>query len=135
MASTRVIAQSGVADKLISQVKEIVGSLRAGDVQNDKGVSLGALFSEASANNAVRVVKDALANGAELILGDVSNQKAVVQPHLLKNVKPGTTLWDRETFAPGEKAAGVILCSVIDIDTLTIFIDFSPFLCRRGHRR
>ncbi|KAF8869639.1 Aldehyde/histidinol dehydrogenase [Gymnopilus junonius] len=100
MASTRVIAQSGVTDKLISQVKEIAGSLRAGDVQNDKGVSLGALFTEASANNAISAVKDALENGAELILGDVSNRKAVVQPHLLKNVKPGTRLWDKETFAP-----------------------------------
>jgi acyl-CoA reductase-like NAD-dependent aldehyde dehydrogenase len=100
MATARVIVQSGVADKLISEVKELVKSLRAGDVQNDQGVALGALFTEASAKSAIDTVKDAQANGAELILGDASNKGGVVQPHLVKNVKPGMRLWDRETFAP-----------------------------------
>ncbi|KDR72513.1 hypothetical protein GALMADRAFT_252630 [Galerina marginata CBS 339.88] len=100
MATARVIVQSGVADRLISEVKSLSKNLHAGDVLNDESVALGALFTEGSAKNAISVIKDAQANGAELILGDVVSKGAVLQPHLLRNVKPGMQLWDRETFAP-----------------------------------
>lgn len=101
MATTRVIAQSGISEKLLSAVKDIVMTFKAGDVDKDQSVKLGALFNEASAVNAVNMLKDARAKGAEILLGDLTNNGAVIQPHLIGNVKPGTPLWDREVFGPG----------------------------------
>lgn len=101
MATTRVIAQSGISEKLLSAVKDIVGTMKAGDVDQDQSVKLGALFNEASAVNAVNMLKDAEAKGAEILLGDLTNNGAVIQPHLVVNVKPGIPLWDREVFGPG----------------------------------
>ncbi|KAF9561449.1 aldehyde dehydrogenase [Agrocybe pediades] len=100
IASSRVIVQSQVADKLLAVIKGIVSSLKAGDVVHDSSVQMGPLFTEASAENALAMVKDAQANGAELVIGDVTRKGAVIQPHVLKNVKPGTWLWDREVFGP-----------------------------------
>lgn len=101
MATTRVIAQSGISEKLLSAVKDIVQTMKAGDVDKDQSVKLGALFNEASAVNAVKMLKDAQTTGAQIILGDLTNNGAVIQPHLVGNVKPGTPLWDREVFGPG----------------------------------
>ncbi|KAF4617005.1 hypothetical protein D9613_008508 [Agrocybe pediades] len=100
MATSRVIVQSGIADKLIGAIKDIVQPFKAGDVQTAQSVQMGALFSEASADNAISMVKDAQANGAEVILGDLNKNGAVIQPHLVKNVAPGMRLWDREVFGP-----------------------------------
>jgi len=85
----------------LTAIKEITSTLKAGDVVHDASVHMGPLFTEASAINAIAMVKDAQANGAELIVGDLNRNGAVVQPHILKNVKPGTWLWDREVFGPG----------------------------------
>lgn len=100
MATSRVIVQSGIAGNLISAIKNIIQPYKAGDVQSS--ADMGALFSEGSANNAVAMIKEAQADGAEVILGDVNRNGAVIQPHLVKNVAPGMRLWDREVFGPGE---------------------------------
>ena len=101
MSTERVIVQSAVADRLLNEIKKIVQDLKAGDVVNDSSASLGALFTESSAENIVGMIKDAEKDGATVFLGDNSNQSSVVTPHLVKNVKPGMRLWDRETFGPG----------------------------------
>ncbi|KAF8156920.1 Aldehyde/histidinol dehydrogenase [Crassisporium funariophilum] len=100
MSTERVIVQRGIADQLISKVKELVRPLKAGDLTNDPSASLGALFAGSSADNIVAMIRDAKAEGAEVLLGDITKQGPVIQPHLLKNVKPGMRIWDRETFGP-----------------------------------
>ena len=98
MSTERVIVLSAVADRLLNEIQRIVQELRPGD---DSSASLGALFTESSADNVVGMIKDAVKDGATVFLGDISKQSSIVVPHLVKNVKPGMRLWDRETFGPG----------------------------------
>lgn len=100
MSTERVIIQSGVAEQLIAETQNLVNKLRAGDLA-EEGVSLGALFIESAASTIVSMIKDAEAHGAEVVAGDKSCQGTVLGPHIVKNVKPGMRLWDRETFGPG----------------------------------
>jgi acyl-CoA reductase-like NAD-dependent aldehyde dehydrogenase len=99
MSTERVIIQSAIADQLILEIKNLVSQLKAGDL-NEQGVSLGALFAESSADTVITMIKEAEASGAEIVAGDVSRQRSVLAPHLVKNVKPGMRLWDKESFGP-----------------------------------
>lgn len=63
---------------------------------------LGALFSEDSAENVVRLVREAKEAGATVLLGDVARAGSLVQPHIVLGVKPGMSLWEDESFGPGK---------------------------------
>lgn len=109
MSTERVIVQSGIADKLIDSVRELCMSLKAGNPSVDPSARLGALFTEGSAENVLSLVLDAKEAGAEVILGDLKREGAVIQPHLVKNVKPGMKLWERESFGPGQYFCIILL--------------------------
>lgn len=102
MSTERVIVQKGAAQALISRMTELSKTLKAGDPFSDSSVKLSCLFSEGSAENVVSMIKEAKREGAEVIVGDMSRTGAVVQPHLIKDVKPGMRMWDRESFGPGD---------------------------------
>ena len=46
--------------------------------------------------------REAEADGADILLGDGNRKGAVIQPHIITNVKPGMRLWERESFGPRE---------------------------------
>ncbi|KAK7687883.1 hypothetical protein QCA50_009102 [Cerrena zonata] len=100
MSTERVIVQRGAAEKLVSLVKQIAAPIKAGNYADFPKVQLSALFTAASAENVVNMVKEAQADGAEVILGDVKREGNVVQPHIITSVRPGMRLWDRESFGP-----------------------------------
>ena len=50
------------------------------------------------------MVSEAVAEGAQLLNGDLKAEGAFVQPHVVVGAKPGQRLWDQETFGPGENA-------------------------------
>ncbi len=108
MSTERVVVQSGVADKLISEIKTLFEAVRVGDTSVDRSFPVGALFQESSADNIINMIKEAQADGAEVISGDVNRKKSVLVPHLIKNVRPGMRIWDRETFGPGKNIAQTI---------------------------
>ncbi|GLB39348.1 putative aldehyde dehydrogenase [Lyophyllum shimeji] len=102
MSTERVIVQRGVAQPLVAAVRELCAS--------ESLPKLGPLFSEASAENVVRLVKEAVGKGAELVLGDMERRGCVVGPHVLLGVQPGKgmELWERESFGP------VVAFAVVD---------------------
>lgn len=102
MSTERVIVQSGVVEQLISKVKEFAQGLKAGDPTNDSSAHIGALFAESSAANIISMIKEAKEQGAEVVLGDVTHQGTIIQPHLLSKVTLDMRVWKRETFGPGE---------------------------------
>ncbi|KAJ7148632.1 Aldehyde/histidinol dehydrogenase [Mycena crocata] len=109
MSTERVIVQRGAADGLIAQIKTLSASLTASDLKADpKSAKLGPLFTEASAENVVAMLTEAQTAGAEILLGDLQRRGAVMRPHLVKGVKPGMRLWERESFGP------VIAFAVVD---------------------
>lgn len=101
MSTERVIVHESVAEPLISSIKEIVSKLKAGDISTDASCQLGPLFTERSAERIVDVLKKSQEAGAQVLLGDLTRDKAVLQPHILTGVKPGMALWDEESFGPG----------------------------------
>ena len=101
MSTERVIVQRGASEKLVSLVKQTMSSIKAGNFADFPKVQLSALFTAASADNVVAMIKEAQSEGAEVILGDSKREGNVVQPHILTSVKPGMRIWDRESFGPG----------------------------------
>jgi len=108
MSTERVIVQSGIAEQFIDKVKELAQRLKAGDHINDPSSKIGPVFTESSAANIISMIKEAKEQGAEVILGDITRQGTVVQPHLLKNVTRDMRVWKRETFGP------VLVFAVVD---------------------
>ncbi|KAJ7203653.1 Aldehyde/histidinol dehydrogenase [Mycena pura] len=105
MSTERVIVQRGAAEPLIAQMQSLCQSLTAGDPKSSK---IGPLFTEGSAENVVSMISEARKAGAEVLVGDVVRNGAVVRPHIVKGVKPGMRLWERESFGP------VIAVAVVD---------------------
>jgi len=99
MSTERVIVQRSVSKALISAVSALSQGLKAGD-PTDPTVKLPPLFSEASAANVLDMIREAKEAGADLVFGNLQREGSVVQPHLLTGVKPGMTIWDKESFGP-----------------------------------
>ncbi|KAI0766681.1 aldehyde dehydrogenase [Trametes elegans] len=100
MSTERVIVQRGAADALTKELVSIFSRIKAGDPNLDRAAHIGAMIAQRSAENAVNMLQDALDKGAKLLVGDLQRQGAILQPHLVADVKPGMRLWDNETFAP-----------------------------------
>ncbi|KAF8699475.1 hypothetical protein AX14_000920 [Amanita brunnescens Koide BX004] len=99
MSTERVIVQSGVAQPLLERVRELFETIKAGD-PSDPSVGISALFSDASAENVLGMIRDAQAQGGQVYSGDLQRQGSLVQPHIVTDVKPGMRLWQRESFGP-----------------------------------
>lgn len=84
---------------------ELCKKLTAGDPTQNP---LPALFSQASAENVIRLIQDAVNSGAELLLGDLSKDGSTVQPHLLTSVTSEMPIWKQETFGPGTELSNVM---------------------------
>ncbi|KAK0194265.1 aldehyde dehydrogenase [Armillaria mellea] len=98
ISTERVIVQRDVSKALITAVVELSKKLTAGDPTQNP---LPALFSQASAENVIRLIQGAVNSGAELLLGDLGKDGSTVQPHLLTNVTRKMPIWKQETFGPG----------------------------------
>ncbi|KAJ3720157.1 aldehyde dehydrogenase [Lentinula raphanica] len=103
MSTERVIIQRGVFERLRDEICQLVRTIRSGEITEqevDAKIRLGPLFSEGSAQNVLDMLHEAKEAGANILLGDSKRQEAYIQPHVVTDVKPGMTLWDRETFGP-----------------------------------
>ena len=98
MSTERVIVQRGVADSLKEALVREFKKLKSGGPDEP----LSALFREDSAVNVDNMMREAEADGADILLGDGNRKGAVIQPHIITNVKPGMRLWERESFGPRE---------------------------------
>ncbi|KAJ3923806.1 aldehyde dehydrogenase domain-containing protein [Lentinula edodes] len=106
MSTERVIAQREIFQVLRDKICELVRSIKAGSTPShnqtgvDPDIKLGPLFSESSAQNVLDMLHEAKETGACILLGDLTRERTVVQPHVLTDVKPGSRIWDQETFGP-----------------------------------
>lgn len=100
MATQRVIAQRSIAPSLTASLTRLISSLKAGDPIQDPSVQLGCL-NESSAQNIVSQLEEAKAQGAEFLVGDGTRVGPTMQPHLIRGIKPGMHVWERENFGPG----------------------------------
>ena len=102
IGTERVIVQRGVSQQLIGKIRTISSQMTAGDPAT--GAQLGCVFSAGSAEHIINMVSEAVAEGAQLLNGDLKAEGVFVQHHVVVGAEPGQRLWDQETFGPGENA-------------------------------
>jgi len=100
MSTERVIVQKSVSAALIEKVTTLCRTLKAGDCRTDPTAKLPCVMNEVFAENILGMMREAKDAGAEVVLGDLKRDGPLIQPHLLKGVKPGMKAWDRESFGP-----------------------------------
>ncbi|KAK0449655.1 Aldehyde/histidinol dehydrogenase [Desarmillaria tabescens] len=89
MSSSQVLVQQGVSDNLIC---ELCKSLKAGDPYTDPTATLSTLFSQSSAENILGIFHEAIGEGAKVLIGDITRDGSVIQPHVFTD--------EREAFGP-----------------------------------
>ena len=99
MSTERVIVHRAVAARLRKNLRTQFEKISAGDRKSGSKVS--PLVSLAFAERFEAYLKEAEKEGAKFLLGDLKREGAVIQPHIVTNVKPHMQIWQRESFGPG----------------------------------
>jgi succinate-semialdehyde dehydrogenase/glutarate-semialdehyde dehydrogenase len=103
IAANRIYVQCGIHDAFVSTFAQRVGAMKLGDGL-DADSDIGPLIDEAAVAKVNEHLDEALANGAELLIGG-RGEGRMAQPTLLSNVRPDALLTREETFGP---LAGIV---------------------------
>jgi len=113
-ATSRLIVQSGVHDRLVDMLVERVRGLRLGDGRQ-AGTDVGPLIHEESLKKVERYVQIGIEEGAQLAIGGKRATGAALakgnffEPTIFTQVRPGSRLEQEEIFGP--------VLSVIKVET------------------
>ncbi len=105
MALPVVVAQEGIADKLVAKLKELASKLVIGPAY-DKTSQLGPVYSEEHKNNVIAWIEKGISEGAELVLdGRCVNVKGFEKgfylgPTIFDKVTKDMTVGQKEIFGP-----------------------------------
>lgn len=94
----RVLAHSGVYQRLVDEVADRVKALRVGDPL-DEATDMGPVINEAEAERVESWVKEAVSRGARLVTGGRRN-RALMEPTVLADVPLECRLSCDEVFGP-----------------------------------
>ncbi|KAF8521125.1 aldehyde dehydrogenase [Hysterangium stoloniferum] len=97
VSTERVIVQRAISSAFSKALIDIARELHAGDSPTSE---LSPLVTATSAERVLSLITDAKSRGASVLVGDVTRQGAVLQPHILLGVEPGWPIWEEETFGP-----------------------------------
>ena len=98
MSTERIIVLDAVADEFNRRFKEKVESMPVGDPREGK-IPLGAVVDQKTVDWVRELVNDAIANGAEQLVGGEAN--GVLMPaHVIDRVTPEMRLFREESFGP-----------------------------------
>ncbi|KAH8116163.1 aldehyde dehydrogenase [Phellopilus nigrolimitatus] len=95
-------AARGSRVHLFPSCNRTFANLQAGNPLTNPATQLSALFTW---------LREARDSGAELLVGDLNREGTVVQPHLIKGVRPGMRAWERESFGP---VVGIAVVDTVD---------------------
>ncbi|NGN62833.1 NAD-dependent succinate-semialdehyde dehydrogenase [Streptomyces sp. A7024] len=123
VASKRFIVLADVYDEFVAGVRRAFEALVPGD-PSDEATTLGPLSSERAAAGLADQIREAVDEGAELILGGdrIDRQGAFVQPTILTGVKPGMRAYAEELFGPA-----AVIYRVADEDEAVALANDSEF--------
>tara|TARA_R110002049_G_scaffold17675_3_gene68336 strand:- start:957 stop:2417 length:1461 start_codon:yes stop_codon:yes gene_type:complete len=101
VCANRLYVQAGVYDEFARRLAEAVGKLRIGAGFED-GVHIGPLIDDAAVDKVESHVSDALAHGAQAILGGARHARGgtFFEPTVLAGVTPAMRVAREETFGP-----------------------------------
>lgn len=98
VGAQRILIERPVYDEFRDRFAAAASALRAGD-PSDSRTDVGPMISEAAAQRAERAVDDALAAGANVLVGH-RREGSVYWPTVLEGVAPTCEVWAEETFSP-----------------------------------
>lgn len=113
MSTERAIVHRSLAADFKALLVKRVESLRVGNHLEDPDVQLSGLFTAASAERVLSLIKGAVDAGATLLAGDLALHgpcRTILAPHVLTGVTRDMDLFHRETFGP------VVFVSEFDTD-------------------
>ncbi len=94
----RIFVQEKVYDKFLSMYAGKVKKLKVGDPL-DPATDIGTMVDEEAVENTVKIIKDAVADGARVLVGG-KVKGMTLQPTVLVDVKSSMDVCAREAFAP-----------------------------------
>lgn len=98
MSTERIIVVEAVADSFAAKFRDKVASMPCGDPREGK-TPLGAVVDQKTVDTVQALIDDALAQGAEMLVGGDAN--GVLMPaHVVDKVTPAMTLFRDESFGP-----------------------------------
>ena len=98
MSTERIIVLDAVADEFNRRFKEKVESMPVGDPREGK-TPLGAVVDQKTVDWVRELVNDAIANGAEQLVGGEANG-VLIPAHVIARVTPEMRLFREESFGP-----------------------------------
>ena len=99
MSTERIIVVEAVADAFAAKFAEKVRAMPVGDPREGK-TPLGAVVDVKTVAKCQALVADAVANGAELLVGGETTQNVLMPAHLVDKVTPAMKLFREESFGP-----------------------------------
>ena len=101
VCTNRIFAQSEIHDALAEKLAKAVSELKVGAGDED-GVEIGPLINQEATESVAELVNDAVANGAQVLLGGQQHEKGGLffQPTVLSNVTGSMRVAREEIFGP-----------------------------------
>lgn len=99
MSTERIIVVDDVADAFAAKFKEKVGSMPVGDPREGT-TPLGAVVDTRTVECVKSLIADALAKGAEQLVGGETTQGVLMPAHVIDRVTPEMNLFRDESFGP-----------------------------------
>ncbi len=100
-ACSRLIVDKKVHDELIEKVVALTEKLKLG-LPTEADTSLTAVINQNSYDKAVRYIEKGIEEGGEVVVGGKTSDDEgfYIEPTIIDNVKPKTTIEQEEIFAP-----------------------------------
>ncbi len=101
IASNRMYVQQPIYDSFVEQLAARVRSLKVGDGLTE-GVEIGPMINRQAMDSAMRIIEQAVAEGAKLLVGGkrLGDRGNFIEPALLADVKHHASCMSQEIFAP-----------------------------------
>ena len=101
IAANRIYVQAGIYDRFVSALVERIGQLKMGHGL-EPGIDIGPLIDQAGLDKAAGHVRDAVAQGARLLIGGEPSPGPgfFMPPTVLADVPAAALCMQEETFAP-----------------------------------
>jgi len=99
MSTERIIVVEAVADAFAAKFKEKVGGMAVGDPR-EGNTPLGAVVDTKTVDVVKSLVEDAIAKGAEQLVGGDTTQNVLMPAHVIDKVTPDMRLFRDESFGP-----------------------------------
>ena len=102
VASERIFLQEGIYERFVQELMQVAVQLRQGDAKTPGSVDVGAICSPLQVQLIEELVNDALAQGAQALLGGKRPEGAgnFFPPTVLTNITPQMRIAREEVFGP-----------------------------------